>query len=128
MRVGKVFVIVNGLAALVAMASSAAALANPALGLPAGSDVTPGVDFYAQAYAARALPLGAAVLLALASKSKRGLAPLLVVAGLVQVGDCVIGLAQHNAGPVIGGSALAAIHLASAWQLTRQQRITPTVA
>ena len=120
--------IANGLAAGVAMAFSAAALVDPAIELPAGSHVTAGVDFYAQMYAARAIPLGAAVLLALASRSKRGLVTLLAVAGLVQAGDCVIGLAQHNPGPVIGGGVLAVTHLVSVWYLTRQQRVVAAVA
>jgi hypothetical protein len=128
MRVNRTVGVANGLAAVGAMAFSVAALVDPALALPTGSEVTTGVDFYAQLYAARALPLGAAVLFALLSGSKRGLVPLLVVAGLVQAGDCVIGLAQHLPGPVVGGSVLAAIHLGSAWYLTRQQRLTAAVA
>jgi hypothetical protein len=120
MKVGRTLAIANGLAAVGSMAASVVGLIDPATMLPAGSEVSAGVDFYAQAYAARALPLGAALLFALASRSNWGLRPLLVVAGLVQAGDSIIGVTQHNPGMAISAGTLAAIHLVSAWWLTRR--------
>ncbi|WP_040698909.1 hypothetical protein [Nocardia vinacea] len=46
---------------------------------------------YAQAYAARAIPLGAALLFSLTNRRKRALLPLLAMSGVVQLGDVAIG-------------------------------------
>ncbi|WP_330256586.1 hypothetical protein OG874_19700 [Nocardia sp. NBC_00565] len=109
-------IIVNAIGAGVAMAFSAAALVDPALAITGSAD-SPGVDLYAQAYAARAIPLGAALLSSLTSRRKRGLLPLLTVSGAVQLGDVAIGATQGIPGMMVGGTALALIHLATACQL-----------
>lgn len=115
-KLTKSAIIVNAIGAGVAMAFSAVALADPTLAVTGGAD-SPGVDMYAQAYAARAIPLGAALLFSLASRHKRGLLPLLTVSGAVQLGDVAIGAAQGVPGMMVGGTVLALVHLVTAGQL-----------
>ncbi|MET8870579.1 hypothetical protein [Nocardia sp. NPDC004604] len=109
-------IIVNAIGAGIAMAFSAAAVIDPTLAVTGGAD-SPSVDMYAQAYAARAVPLGAALLFSLTSRHKRGLLPLLTVSGAVQLGDVAIGATQGIPGMMVGGTVLALIHLATAGQL-----------
>ncbi|MGW1894434.1 hypothetical protein ACWCP6_29960 [Streptomyces sp. NPDC002004] len=111
--------ILNALAALVSGAAALVGLARPGLALTAGEQVTVGLRFFAGAYAARAVPLGAAVLVLLAAGSWNSLVPLLVVAGLAQAGDAAIGAVQRKVGMLLAAGALAVIHLLSAhWLLT----------
>ncbi|MFI1763059.1 hypothetical protein ACH41H_13545 [Streptomyces sp. NPDC020800] len=111
--------LLNGLGALVSGAFAVVGAARPALGLAAGESVGPGVVFFARAYGVRAVPLGAAVLVLLAAGSWHSLGPVLIVAGLAQLGDAAIGAARRIRGMVIAASALAAVHLVSAqWLLT----------
>jgi len=118
---GRGWEIANAGGALLSMASCVAGLIHPELALPAGSPVTEGVQLYAQAYAVRALPLGAALIhQLLISRTRRGLVPLLLVSGVVQLGDAAIGLATHNPGMTVGATALAALHLASAARFGRR--------
>lgn len=120
MRSSRTLVILNSLAAAGSMGSSVIALIDPAIILPAGDGIS---TLYAQAYAARALPLGAALLWALmAAKGERALLPLLVVSGVVQVADIAIGVTQGQPGMIVGGTTAAAVHLLSAWSLTRATR------
>ncbi|MFE9320353.1 DUF4267 domain-containing protein [Nocardia sp. NPDC052278] len=109
-------IVVNAVGAGIAVAFSVAALVDPSLAI-SGSAHSPGVDPYAQAYAARAIPLGAALLFSLVSRHKRALLPLLTVSGAVQLGDVAIGATQGIPGMMVGGSVLALIHLATAGQL-----------
>ncbi|WP_433760783.1 hypothetical protein [Nocardia sp. CA-135398] len=109
-------IIVNAVGAGVAVAFSVAALVDPTLAISGSAD-SPGIDLYAQAYAARAIPLGAALLFSLASRRKRALLPLLTVSGVVQLGDVAIGTTQGVPGMMVGGSVLALIHFATAGQL-----------
>jgi len=115
-KLTKSAIILNTIGAGVAMAFSAVALVDPTLAITGGAD-SPCVDLYAQAYAARAIPLGAALLFSLTSRRKRGLLPLLTVSGAVQLGDVAIGATQGIPGMMVGGTALALIHLATAGQL-----------
>jgi hypothetical protein len=115
-KLAKTAIIVNAIGAGVTMAFSAVALVDPTLAITGSAD-SPGVDLYAQAYAARAIPLGAALLFSLTSRRKRGLLPLLAVSGAVQLGDVAIGASQGIPGMMVGGTVLALIHLATAGQL-----------
>ncbi|MFI9589730.1 hypothetical protein [Nonomuraea sp. NPDC052265] len=124
----KPLVALNVVAAAGAMVSGVLALVDPAIILPAGAEVSGGVSLYAQAYAARALPLGAALLWAMTAKGRPALVPLLVTSGVVQVADVAIGLAQGQPGMAVGGTTAAAIHLLSAWALTRRARTAPAAA
>ncbi len=107
----------NVIAAVISAAAAVLANVDPALLVP--GDATPLVDFYAQAYLVRALPISA-VLIGLLATRRPGLRPALLVAGLAQVGDIVIG-ALHGQPMMITGATLGAvIHLGSAWLLRRK--------
>jgi hypothetical protein len=110
--------LLNALGALVSGISSVLGPARPALALTAGESVDSGVVLYARAYAARAAPLSAVVLVLLAAGSWGSLGPVLVVGGLAQLGDAAIGAARRNTGMLIGAGGLAVVHLVSArWLL-----------
>jgi hypothetical protein len=110
--------IVNALGALIAGGFAVAALVDPAAILP-GVTASAGLRLYAAAYAARQLPLTAVLLGLLARPARRALVPVLVLAGLVQAGDVVIGVASQRVGMIVGGGLLAVVHLASARWLGR---------
>ncbi|WP_051021289.1 hypothetical protein [Nocardia araoensis] len=70
--------------------------------------------YYAAMYAARAVPVGGAVVVGVFLSIPNGAwIALLAVAGACQVGDAVIGLWQRNPGQVAGSVLVGAIHLAS---------------
>src|SRR6266536_2894466 len=71
----------NVAGALAAAGASVVGLIRPAFVL-AGSAATPLAEIYTQVYAARALPLGAALVVVLLSRRRAGLRMLLVVSGL----------------------------------------------
>jgi len=122
----RALVIANAAGATLSMTSSVVGVLFPGLALPGGANpVTPLTDLYAQAYAARALPLGAVLLhQLLISRTGRGLTPLLLVAGAVQMADAAIGASAHNPGMAVGGTALAALHLGLAARLGRSAHAT----
>ncbi|GGT09707.1 hypothetical protein ACFFV7_04880 [Nonomuraea spiralis] len=124
----KSLMVLNVVAAAGAMASSVVALVDPSVILPAGAEVSGGLSLYAQAYAARALPLGAALLWAMTANGRPALVPLLVASGVVQVADIAIGLTQGVPGMAVGGTIAAAVHLSTAWALTRRARTAPATA
>jgi hypothetical protein len=110
----------NAVGAIVAAGFAVAAWIDPAVVLP-GNAATAGAQFYAEVYAARALPLTVVLLVVLAARSRGGLVTMLLLAGLIQAADMVIGVAWHRVGMIAGGGLLAAIHLASARWLWRRQ-------
>ena len=120
----RVLTAVNLIAAALSTASAFIALADPGI-LASGADAATGVEFYAQAYAARAVPIGLAVfalLLVPALRTRPAALLVLSVAGLAQVGDLAIGAAQGIPG-MMAGSAIGAIaHLASVAWLLRSGR------
>ncbi|NUS92289.1 MAG: hypothetical protein HOQ36_07710 [Nocardia sp.] len=113
--------IVNAAAAIAAMGFAIVASIDPAAVLPA-ADPTPGTEMYAWAYAVRAVPLGVVLLVALFGKNERVLLPLLATAGVVQLGDILIGADRHLVGMMIGGALGAAIHLTTAAHLMAARR------
>ncbi|MFB7614495.1 hypothetical protein [Kitasatospora sp. NPDC056181] len=120
----RALVIANAAGAALSMASSVIGLVSPELALPGSAGPAgPLAELYAQGYAARALPLGAAVLhQLLISRTGRGLGPLLLVSGVVQVADAAIGVSVHNPGMAAGGTLLALLHLGLAARLARPGR------
>ena len=106
----------NALGAIVAAGFAVAATIDPGLVLP-GEAATDGARFYAQVYAARALPLTLVLLVALGARATPALVPLLVLAGLVQAVDAALGLVWHRPSMIVGGGLLAVVHLASAYRL-----------
>ncbi|WP_042378697.1 hypothetical protein [Streptacidiphilus melanogenes] len=115
-----VLLIANALAALVSAGSSVAGVARPGILLAQGEPVTAGTGLYARAYAVRAVPLGltTAVML-LAGTSAAAVRPMLLVAGMAQVGDAAIGARHRNRGMTLGAGTFAVLHLASAVVLAR---------
>ncbi|WP_189335181.1 hypothetical protein [Actinoplanes ianthinogenes] len=110
---------VNALAALLSGASSIAGAVRPSLGLTTSEPVTSGMLLYARAYTARALPLSVVALVLLARQEWTVLAPFLIVLGLAQVGDSVLGAQRRNVGQAVGAGVGAVIHLVSAvWLYT----------
>ncbi len=107
-------VALNALGALIAAGFSIAALLAPWMAL-SGSVATPLAALYAQVYAARAIPLGAVTLALLARRSWPALGPVLLIAGLAQLGDALSGAANGVPRMVLGGGFLAVLHLGSAW-------------
>jgi hypothetical protein len=101
---------VNGLGALIAAGFAVASAINPAL--PGGGTVTTLVRLYAWTYVVRAVPLAAALVVLLARRRPGpGLVPLLVVAGLAQAGDAVVGATLGLPSMFAGGGLYAVIHL-----------------
>jgi hypothetical protein len=117
---GSFLLVANGLFALISGAASLLSAVRPGLGLPAGEPVTAGVRFYSAAYAVRAAPLSVAGLILLATQAhSAGLVAMLVVLGVAQAGDSVLGVRQRNWGMTAGAGAAALVHLASAWIVAR---------
>ncbi|RDI63777.1 hypothetical protein [Nocardia pseudobrasiliensis] len=106
----------NAAVALVSGVSSILGMTRPALLTHEGA-VTSGTMFFAWAYGARALPLSVVMLVMLAANIRQGLVPILVIAGLAQIGDAAIGAVRGNRPMVISCLVLTAIHLPSAWWL-----------
>ena len=113
-RLDRFLAFLNGAGALIAGGFSVTALVDPVL--VAGGADTPMARLYAGVYAARAVPLAVALLWALVRRSP-ALVPFLVVAGLAQVGDAVVGVGFGKANMIVGGTLLAVIHLGSAARL-----------
>jgi hypothetical protein len=105
-------VLANAVAALVTLAFSAAVLADPGIGLPAGVDVTPGAELYGRATAVRGLALAGVLLVALAG-ARAQLVPLLVVAGFTQLADAALHLVHGAPSAAAWALVLAAVALGS---------------
>ncbi|ADD41647.1 DUF4267 domain-containing protein [Stackebrandtia nassauensis] len=111
--------VVNAVLAAGTAAFAVAALIHPPLAV-AGT-VTDSTTFYVQIYAARAIPLGLAVAVLALSRNRRALPALLLVAGVVQLADVVIGVSQANPGMTITAVIAAAVPLWSAWYLRAER-------
>lgn len=86
--------------------------------MPEGQEATPATGFYARLFAARSLPISAAVLALTLLRSTSWLGAFLILAGLVQAADALIGAGRRNRAQTLAPAAAAAIHLASArWLL-----------
>ncbi|MGC5246725.1 hypothetical protein ACPXB3_07340 [Gordonia sp. DT219] len=105
-------VVGNVLAALASAGFAMVALTAPAR--LTGGEVTASVRYYSQMFAARSLPIAAAVVVAMAvNPNTAAVIVILAVAGVSQVGDVVIGIATKTAGMVAGAGICALIHLVS---------------
>jgi len=118
----RIILLINALGAVISAGFGLAALLDPALILP-GGDVSPAVEVGAWAYGVRAVPLGVALLILLTTQGKRGLVPLLVVSGVAQIGDAVIGATHGIPNMAIGGTALAVLELGTALWLRRKSTL-----
>lgn len=111
--------VANAIVALISAGSSVAGALRPGIALGRTEPVNAGTDLYARAYAARAVPLGLAAAVVLLADARAAAWPMLLVAGLAQVGDSAIGARRRNLGMALGAGAFAVLHLASAWWLAR---------
>ncbi|MFF2199663.1 hypothetical protein [Streptomyces sp. NPDC058145] len=110
-----ILIAANSLASLTSAGFCIAGMIRPGLALPKGMAVNGGTHLYANAYGARAIPLACVTLALFAMGNRSTVAPVLVVAGLAQIGDSVIGVQQRNRGVTVSAGLLGALHLASAW-------------
>jgi hypothetical protein len=110
-------VVVNTIPVLASLAFAVIALVAPALLLPGGDGVSDGVRYYAAFYAARAIPLGLALLIVLFrihpdSRNQGLLGGLLLVSAVAQLGDAIIG-GVWGTTAIWGGIAAAVIQIGS---------------
>lgn len=99
-----------GAATVATMGFAVAALVRPSA--LTGHPPQPGVGYFAAMYAARALPLGAAVLVGLVTG--RVAPSLLAVAAAAQVADVPIGVRARRRGQIFAPALLAAGYVARA--------------
>ena len=118
----KVIVTVNVLVAAASGVFAVAALIKPNLLLPSGSVVTSAADLYVKFYAARSLPLTGFIAALGLLGSTSWLGALLILAGLVQALDALIGLNYGNLGQTLFPAVAATIHFVSAGWLLRHHR------
>ena len=115
----KVIVTFNLLIALASGGFAVAALINPAFLLPSGSEVTPAVDFYVRYYAVRSLLLLSCIVILALLGSTSWLGGFLILAGLIQAGDVLIGTSYGSWQQILLPAIAAGIHLASARWILR---------
>lgn len=107
--------ILNALLVLGSGLSGVLGVVRPTLAIGRVETVTPGVMFFAEAYAVRAVPLSAVALVLFATRPEGvALTALLVLLGLVQAGDGVIGFRRRIWGMTVASTVGALVHLASA--------------
>ncbi|MEU1467013.1 hypothetical protein ABZ434_02115 [Streptomyces sp. NPDC005761] len=115
----RTLIVLNAAMAAASAAAAVIGVVRPTLLLPPGTEPTAGLQVYAEAYAVRAVPLAAA-LACLLRGERRGLVPVLAVAGAAQLGDAYIGISKGIPGMAVGGALAAGVHLASVGWLTRR--------
>lgn len=103
--------LLNSLAALASLGFAVGAVINPRLLAPP-RDERDAARFLPAVYAARAVPLGIAVVVAVWAQSPPAAAAVLAVAAAAQTGDAAIGLAFKQWGMVAGATVGATCHLA----------------
>ena len=103
---------VNGLGIAAAAAFAAIGVAHPDHVRPAASVRSP-ARFWSAASAVRTWSLAAPLLLALV-RDRRAAPELLTVAGLVQLGDCALGIRQRDPRMAVLPAAMGLVHLRSA--------------
>ena len=109
--------------AAVVLAGGLIAWLHPALLLPSGTAVDTGARIYGARMAARALPLGIALLVLLAVRARAMLAALLVLVAAVEVGDAASALAYRDWAELAGAVAVAAAFGWAAHRLIRPDRV-----
>lgn len=85
------------------MAVSVLVAIDPGIALPTGETVTAGVQTYALATSIRSLAIGAILLWALAVRRRDAAIALLLVTGLIQIGDAAVHLLNGNPAAVAAG-------------------------
>jgi hypothetical protein len=110
----------NVLSALVSLVFGVLALVHPSANPGISDQPSRDAVFYAAMYGARSLVIGVAVC-RLAFGDRRRLLPMLALAGLVQVGDVIIGVTAGQPGMAAGALTGTIVHLGSWWLLHRQE-------
>jgi hypothetical protein len=115
-------VLLNAVVALISAGFAVIGLARPAALLPAallspGTTITPAVTVYAWCYAVWAIPLTAIMLAVLIGDVRTAAVPVLLIGGLAQVGDFIIGVRYRHPGMTTGSAVAAFVHLGSIWWL-----------
>ena len=108
--------ILNAIAATISTVSSLLAVFQPQI-MSKSREVSAGERFFAQMYAARAVPLGAvtAVVPFIAASDISTVRLVLMAAMVVQVVDAGIGVRRREVTMIIGPSIAAIVHGLTAW-------------
>ncbi|MBF4996384.1 hypothetical protein IRT45_04325 [Nocardia sp. BSTN01] len=113
-------VVANSVVAVISGVSCLIGLVRPRLALADGEDLTSAAMFFLGVYAARALPLSVVTVAVLVAGNEAAALPVLVVAGLAQIGDAMVGGRRRNTPMAITCAGLAAVHLGTAaWLFAR---------
>ena len=108
--------VLNAIAATISTVSSLLAVFRPQI-MSKSQEVSAGERFFAQMYAARAVPLGAvtAVVPFIAASDISTVKLVLMAAMVVQVADAGIGIRRREPAMIVGPSIAAIIHGTMAW-------------
>ncbi|WP_303158652.1 hypothetical protein [Actinomyces sp.] len=108
--------VLNAIAATISTVSSLLAVFRPQI-MSKSQEVSAGERFFAQMYAARAVPLGAvtAVVPFIAASDISTVKLVLMAAMVVQVVDAGIGVRRREVAMIIGPSIAAIVHGLTAW-------------
>ena len=120
----RIVLVLNGVLAVGTAAAALLAVWRPDL-LLNGATAGEGASFYAGVYAARAIPLGAAIAFLAAARRLRPLEPLLLLGAAAQLGDLAIAAAIANPGMAIGSALCAGGHLLGWWTLRTRRHPRP---
>jgi hypothetical protein len=114
--------LVSAINVLVASGFAIAGLVNPQSILPAGSLPTEASSIFAMYAAGRTIPLAIFVLIAIYRHSTPAILVLGTLAGIVQLLDAAVGLAQHDVGKTIGPLLIAVVQLYTMFLLRKRTR------
>ena len=108
--------VLNAIAATISTVSSLLAVFRPQI-MSKSQEVSAGERFFAQMYAARAVPLGAvtAVVPFIAASDISTVKLVLMAAMVVQVVDAGIGVRRREVAMIVGPSIAAIVHGTMAW-------------
>ena len=108
--------VLNAIAATISTVSSLLAVFRPQI-MSKSQEVSAGERFFAQMYAARAVPLGAvtAVVPFIAASDISTVKLVLMAAMVVQIVDAGIGVRRREMAMIIGPSIAAIVHGLTAW-------------
>lgn len=114
----------NGAGLVASIVFGVRGLQRPSAALP-GTETSSLAEFWSEFAAARTLPLAAITLFELSRPTTDVVRPLLVIAGLVQAGDAVIGVRRGNRPMTIAPAAMAAVHLFTAHRREARRETSP---
>jgi hypothetical protein len=112
-----VVVVVTG--AVVVLAGGLIAWLRPGQLLPGGVPVGAGVHLYAERMAARSIPIGVGLLVLLWLRERRMLAGLLLLVGVIEIGDTIAAIVNRDWAE-LSGAVVAVAFFWAAWSLLRR--------